>query len=202
MRAVVALRRGVGVRVDVERVVRAALHARLAADAAVAVEIDDAVVARVERPRRADRHARRVLAVVAPQHREVPARAGPRARARRTSPTCETRRPGPGSPPCRPRCRRGSRCISAGRSRIRSARGPAFRASVGDVARERERSPSVTPVSRDLGRRIFSVHRPTPYSREETAKWSAPAPSSAAHFSLPAWPVERPDSTSRGHRAG
>ena len=56
--AEVALGRGVGVLVDVERVVRAGLHAALAADAAVAVEVDDAVLALEQRLRRADRHAR------------------------------------------------------------------------------------------------------------------------------------------------
>ena len=49
VRAVVALRGRVGVGVDVECVVRAGLHAGLAADAAVAVEIDDPVGPPVER---------------------------------------------------------------------------------------------------------------------------------------------------------
>jgi hypothetical protein len=71
MGAVVALGRGVRVRVDVERVVRARLHARLAADAPVAVEVDDAVRPSVERDGGADRHARGVVAVVAAHHREV-----------------------------------------------------------------------------------------------------------------------------------
>ena len=79
MRAVVALRRGIRVGVDVQRVVRAALHAGLAADAPVAVEVDDAVVARVEGARGADRHARRALAVVAAEDGEVPPRARPLA---------------------------------------------------------------------------------------------------------------------------
>src|SRR3989442_1203456 len=73
VRAVVALRRGRGIRVDVERVVRAGLHARLAADAAAAVEIHDAVVAPIERDRRANGHTGRGVAVVAAQHGEIPA---------------------------------------------------------------------------------------------------------------------------------
>src|SRR5262249_35256491 len=74
MRTVVAFRGSARVRVDVERVVRTRLHAALAADAPGAVEVDDAVGTPVERHRRADRHAGRVVAVVTPQHREVSAR--------------------------------------------------------------------------------------------------------------------------------
>src|SRR2546422_4892432 len=64
------LLRGVLIRVDVEGVVRARLHVRLAADAAARVEVDDPVFAAEERLGRADRDARRVVAVVAAQHRE------------------------------------------------------------------------------------------------------------------------------------
>src|SRR5262249_53455931 len=77
--AVVALGGRLGRRVDVERVVRTGLHARLTADAARAVEVDDPVVAPVERHRGTDGHARGGVAVVAAQHREVPARARKRA---------------------------------------------------------------------------------------------------------------------------
>ena len=79
VRAVVALGGGVRVGVDVERVVGAALHARLAADAARAVEVDDAVGAPIEGHRRADGDTRRVIAVVAAQHGEVAARVRPGA---------------------------------------------------------------------------------------------------------------------------
>ena len=51
--------------VDVERVVRAALHAGLAADAAPAVEVHDAVLPPEERGGGTDLDAGRVLAVVA-----------------------------------------------------------------------------------------------------------------------------------------
>src|SRR2546430_307531 len=78
VRAVVALGRGVRVRVDVERVVGAALHAGLAADAARAIEVHDAVGAAVEGDGRTDRHAGRVVAVIAAQHGEVAARVRPR----------------------------------------------------------------------------------------------------------------------------
>ena len=71
MGAVVALRGGPRVRIDVERVVGIRLHARLAADAAIAVQVDDAVGSAIERDRRADRHARCRVAVVAAEHREV-----------------------------------------------------------------------------------------------------------------------------------
>src|SRR5207245_11310153 len=70
MGAVVALRGRPRVRVDVERVVGTRLHARLTADAAVAVEVEDAVGAAVERDRRAERHARGAVAVVAAEHGE------------------------------------------------------------------------------------------------------------------------------------
>ena len=71
VRAVVALGRRPGVRVDVERVVGARLHARLAADAPGAVEVHDAVGAAIERDGRADGHARRRVAVIAPKDGEV-----------------------------------------------------------------------------------------------------------------------------------
>ncbi len=49
VRAEVALRRGLGLRVDVQRVVGTGVHACLAADAAVRVEVDDAVLAPEQR---------------------------------------------------------------------------------------------------------------------------------------------------------
>ena len=76
MSAKVALLSRVGVRVDVQRVVGASLHAGLAADAAVAVEVYDAVVAAKQRGHRADGYARRVFAMVASHHREEAARVG------------------------------------------------------------------------------------------------------------------------------
>src|SRR5262249_60117914 len=79
VRAVVTLGCRVRVGIDVERVVGTGLHARLAADAAAAIEVDDAVGAAVERHRRADGNARRVVAVVAAQHGEVTPRVGERA---------------------------------------------------------------------------------------------------------------------------
>src|SRR5262249_53572084 len=66
-------------RIDVERVVRAGLHARLAADAPRAVEVDDPVVAAVEGDGRTDRHAGRRVAVIAAQHREIAPRVRERA---------------------------------------------------------------------------------------------------------------------------
>jgi hypothetical protein len=49
------------------------LHAGFAADAPVAVEIDDPVIAPEKSSHRADRYARSVIAVVAPEYREEPA---------------------------------------------------------------------------------------------------------------------------------
>src|SRR5258706_14440775 len=76
MRTVVAFLRRAEVRMDVDRVVRTGLHARLATDAAVAVQVHDAVGACKERLRGTDLHARRVVAVIASQHGEVPPRIG------------------------------------------------------------------------------------------------------------------------------
>src|SRR5262249_49300779 len=64
---------------QVDRVVRTGLDARLAADAGVAVEIDDAVRPLVQGHHRADRHARRLRAVVAAQHGEMAAHGRERA---------------------------------------------------------------------------------------------------------------------------
>jgi hypothetical protein len=63
--AVVTLFGGVSVRVDVERVIRAGLHTRFAADAAVAVEINYPITALEQGGHRADSYTRRVLAVIA-----------------------------------------------------------------------------------------------------------------------------------------
>src|SRR5256885_15269028 len=73
MRAIVALRRRRRLRIDVERIVGTGLHARLAADAAAAVEVDDPVVPTVERDGRANGDAGRRVAVVAPEHGEIAA---------------------------------------------------------------------------------------------------------------------------------
>src|SRR5439155_13143698 len=74
MSAIVALGGGLGGGIDVERVVGAGLHARFAADAALAVEVHDAVRPSVERDGRTDRDARRVVAVITSEDREVPPR--------------------------------------------------------------------------------------------------------------------------------
>ena len=86
--AVVALGRRVGVRIDVQGVVGAGLHAALASDAAPRIEIDDAVFACVQRRHRADLHAGGVLAVVAPHDGEVPGRV-------RIGPLLDVLHPGP-----------------------------------------------------------------------------------------------------------
>src|SRR5690606_35807148 len=71
MRAVVALGRGAGLGIDVDRVVGARLHAGLAADAHVLVELHDAVGALVHRGHGADPHAGRVVTVVAARDLEA-----------------------------------------------------------------------------------------------------------------------------------
>ena len=72
VRAQVALLRRVVLGVDEDRVIRAGGHACLAADADALVEVDDAVLAPEHGLGRACRHARRVLALVAPGHLERP----------------------------------------------------------------------------------------------------------------------------------
>ncbi len=74
VRAEVALLGGLRVRVDEQLIVRARGHARAAADAPFAVQIDDAVAPAEERAGRADVHARRILALVAQHRQEQPLR--------------------------------------------------------------------------------------------------------------------------------
>ena len=76
--AEVALVGGVGCRIDVDGVIRAGVHAALAADAVVVVEIDHAVGRPEQRPGGADGDAGSVVAVVAAHHREVPVGVGER----------------------------------------------------------------------------------------------------------------------------
>src|SRR5207249_10941417 len=90
--AVVALGGGLGGGIDVERVVGAGLHARLAADTALAVEVHDAIRPPVERDGRTDRHARRAVALITPEERVVPSRA-------RTRPPPHLPHPRPDRPP-------------------------------------------------------------------------------------------------------
>ncbi len=76
VRAVVALGRRMRLRIDVQRVIRAGLHAALAADAALAIEVYDAVGPLEERLGRADGDTGRVVAVVAARDEEVASRVG------------------------------------------------------------------------------------------------------------------------------
>ena len=72
MGAEVALGRRVGFGIDVKGIVGAGLHARFAADTAVAVKIDNAVIPDVKRGGGADVHARSGLAMIAAVHRKDP----------------------------------------------------------------------------------------------------------------------------------
>ena len=74
--AEVALGGRAGFRVDVDRVVGTGLHARLAADALLAIELDDSIVSLVHRGDGADPGAGRILAVVAARDLEVTFRVG------------------------------------------------------------------------------------------------------------------------------
>src|SRR5262245_34740151 len=73
MRAKIAFGGSVRGRIDVQRVVRTRLHARLAADAAVGVEIDDAILTAIEGCNGADGDARCKVAMIAAHHTEQPA---------------------------------------------------------------------------------------------------------------------------------
>ena len=79
VRAEVALLGRARVRIDEQLIVRTRRHAGPAADARVAVEVNDAVAALEERAGRADVHARRFLALVAQHGEEQPLRVGERA---------------------------------------------------------------------------------------------------------------------------
>ena len=68
MGVIVALGGCAGLRVDVKRIIRASLHARFAADAAIIVEINDAIITDEECLCRADSYTGRIGAMVAAGH--------------------------------------------------------------------------------------------------------------------------------------
>src|SRR5205085_8017309 len=70
MRAEIALGGRISDGIDVQRVVRAGLHAGLAADAAIRVEIHHAVVATIKSRDGTDRNARRIITVITAHHAE------------------------------------------------------------------------------------------------------------------------------------
>src|SRR5690606_4232984 len=74
--AEVALLGRARVGVDEQLIVRARRHARAAADARLAVEVDDAVAPFEQRVRRTDRHARRIVALIAEDGEEEARRVG------------------------------------------------------------------------------------------------------------------------------
>ncbi len=79
VRAEMTFRRGAIVGIHVNRIVGTGLHAGLAADAAVGVEIDDAVLALIHRRHGANRDARRLLAMIAARDLKYAARVGKQA---------------------------------------------------------------------------------------------------------------------------
>jgi hypothetical protein len=76
MRAEIAFCGRVAFRVKIERVVGTGLHARLASDAAAAIEIHNSVFAAEQRPSRADLNAGGIVAMVAAHHAEMAAGVG------------------------------------------------------------------------------------------------------------------------------
>ena len=71
---------GVGFGVEIDRVVRAGLHAGFASDANGRVELDDAVIALIHGRDGTDAHAGRVGAMIAARHLKAAAHIGIRAR--------------------------------------------------------------------------------------------------------------------------
>jgi hypothetical protein len=74
--AEIALGCGIGIGIDIERIVGTGLHACFTADADIRIEIDNAIVALVQRRHRTDRYTRRVLAMVTAQHGKIALRIG------------------------------------------------------------------------------------------------------------------------------
>jgi hypothetical protein len=67
----ITLRRCVGFRIDIERIIGTGLHAGAATDTAIPVKIDNAIIAREQRTNRADGYTGRVVAVIAAVNRKV-----------------------------------------------------------------------------------------------------------------------------------
>jgi len=80
MRTEMTFRRGVGLGVEIDRVIRACLHARLAADANGRIELNDAIVALIHRADGADAHTWRVGTVITTCHLEAATHIWVRAR--------------------------------------------------------------------------------------------------------------------------
>ena len=76
VRTIIALRRSALVRVDVKRVIGTSLHAGSATDAAIIIEVDDAVIAREQRGRWTNRRTRRILTMIAAMDAELPRNVG------------------------------------------------------------------------------------------------------------------------------
>jgi hypothetical protein len=73
MRAEMTLFHRVGVWVDVERIVRTGLHARVTPDAFRPIEVDDAIGTALQGRHRTNGHTGGIFALIAAQHREMPA---------------------------------------------------------------------------------------------------------------------------------
>ena len=74
VRAVIAFRGSVRLRIDIERVVRAGLHAGFTTDAAAVVKVDDAILSPVQCRDRTNLDAGCIVTVIAAHHRKEPSR--------------------------------------------------------------------------------------------------------------------------------
>jgi hypothetical protein len=97
MRAKMALRSRPMIRIHINRIVRTRLHARLAPDAAIGIEIDNPVLALIHCRHRTNRDAGRLLAMIAPRDLKDPACIRKNALLNVLD-------------PCMPRCRHDTRC--------------------------------------------------------------------------------------------
>ncbi|SVC74290.1 uncharacterized protein METZ01_LOCUS327144, partial [marine metagenome] len=79
MSAIVALRRGIREGINVEGIIGTRLHTRFTANTSGGIEVDDPIIATEESLRGTDRHAGRVVTLVAPQYGKMAARVGKRA---------------------------------------------------------------------------------------------------------------------------
>src|SRR5579859_1029769 len=76
MRAIVALGGGMAVWVNIERIIGAGLHTRFAANTAIGVKINDAILPLIQSAGRADLDAGSVITMIAAVDQEIAARVG------------------------------------------------------------------------------------------------------------------------------
>src|SRR6266702_2230365 len=76
VRTIVALRSGIAIRINVKRIIGTRLHARLATDAAIGVEVHNAILALIEGFGRTNSHARCIVTMIAAVDQKIAPRVG------------------------------------------------------------------------------------------------------------------------------